>query len=146
MSVAIDLLSGLPFNKFLGLTVVRADETGGEVHLPSRPELENHIQSQHAGALFTVAEAASGAAILGAFGHKLAEMTPLAREATIAYTKVARGPIVAKAHVAAPPADVLAQLTAAEKGVNVDVKVGLTDGANVEVGSVTVKWYLRKHV
>ena len=146
MSVGVDLLSNLPFNKHLGLTVVRADASGGEVHLPDRVELQNHIQSQHAGALFTVGEAASGAAVLGAFGHKLAEMTPLAREATIAYTKVARGPITAKASVVASPEEVLAELARAEKGVNVDVRVSLTDGSHVECAVVNVKWYLRKHV
>lgn len=146
MSVAIELLSNLPFNKHLGLSVVRADASGGEVHMPDRTELQNHIQSQHAGALFTVGEAASGAAVLGAFGHKLAEMTPLAREASISYLKVARGAMVAKANVEGSPEEVLAELERAEKGVNVEVRVNISDASNAVCATVTVKWYLRKHV
>ena len=68
---------------------------GGGDRLPDRAELTNHVGSQHAGALFTVAEAASGAAFLGAFADRLAEVTPLARSAEISYEKIAKGPIEA---------------------------------------------------
>ena len=41
--------------------------------------LHNHVGSQHAGALFSAGEAASGAAFVGAFAERMGEITPLAR-------------------------------------------------------------------
>ena len=67
--------------------------------LPERAELTNHVGSQHAGALFTVAETASGAAFVGAFAERLGEVTPLARSAEISYEKIAKGPIEASARL-----------------------------------------------
>src|SRR5690242_14257488 len=87
----------VPFAAFLGLDITRIGEGEAVVILPERAELTNHVGSQHAGALFTVAEAASGAAFLGAFAERLADVTPLARNAEISYEKIAKGPIEATA-------------------------------------------------
>ena len=75
----------VPFAGFLGLEFIEVEEGRAVVRLPERVELGNHVGSQHAGALFTVAEAASGGAFVGAFAEKLGEVTPLARSAQISY-------------------------------------------------------------
>ena len=62
---------------------------------PSDDRLHNHVGSQHAGALFSAGEAASGAAFVGAFAERMGEITPLARTAEISYLKLAKGPITA---------------------------------------------------
>ena len=64
----------------------------------------NHVQSQHAGALFTAGEAASGGAFVGGFAERMAEITPLAEKAEIQYRKVARGDITARATLSADSA------------------------------------------
>jgi acyl-coenzyme A thioesterase PaaI-like protein len=87
----------VPFNRYLGLEILDAGAGTGSVKLPEGPHLLNHVGSQHAAALFAVAEAASGAAMAGAFADLMAQATPLARSAQISYLKPARGPIIATA-------------------------------------------------
>src|SRR3712207_7474748 len=60
-------------------SVVEVAPGRGVVRLPDRDELRNHVGSQHAGALFSAGEAASGAAFVGAFAERLGELTPPAQ-------------------------------------------------------------------
>src|SRR5664279_2046977 len=92
-------------------------EVAGEatVRLPRRQELTNHVGSQHAGALFTLAETASGAAFVGAFAVRMGEVTPLARSAEIDYLKIASGAITASAKLGVDAAEALAILDAEGK-------------------------------
>lgn len=138
------LLASLPFNRHLGIEVLEVADGRGATRLPDRPEHGNHIGTQHAGALFTVAEAASGAAVLGAFADHMAELTPLARTADIAYLKIAKGPITATATLVESKADVLAAFRSAGKA-DCSVKVTLTDEAGVKVSEVNVRWALRQN-
>jgi acyl-coenzyme A thioesterase PaaI-like protein len=90
-AVRAGLEQAIPFNGHLGLEVVAVSEGSGSVRLPDDPNLLNHVGSQHAGALFTAGEAASGAAFVGAFLERMGEITPLAKSASIDYRKVAKG-------------------------------------------------------
>ena len=67
----------------------------GSCGCPRRTTSHNHVGSQHAGALFSAGEAASGGAFVGAFAEHMGAITPLARSAQIAYLKLAKGPITA---------------------------------------------------
>ena len=107
----------VPFAAFLGLEFTRSARARRSCGLPERPELTNHVGSQHAGALFTAAEAASGGAFVGAFAERLGEVTPLARSAEISYEKIAKGPIDATAKLGVAAADALAALDAEGKVV-----------------------------
>ena len=51
------------------------------MRLPEQPAYFNHVGGPHAGAMFTLAESASGALVLANFGDRLADATPLAVEA-----------------------------------------------------------------
>lgn len=66
-AVAAGLNQAIPFNGHVGLETVTVAPDHGVVRLPDEPQLHNHVGSQHAGALFTAGEAASGAAFVGAF-------------------------------------------------------------------------------
>src|SRR5918996_1103660 len=96
-AIAKGMSIAVPFVGHLGIEIVEVGPGEAIVRLPSRPELTNHVGSQHAGALFTAAETASGAAFVGAFAERLGEVTPLARRAEISYEKIAKGPIKARA-------------------------------------------------
>ena len=138
------LLEGLPFTSFIGVKVPEVKDGAASAVLPDRAEVKNHVGTQHAGALFTCGETAAGAAIAGAFGHLLRELTPLAKGATIEYVKPATGPITAHATMVESKADVLA---AYEKDgrATCDVSVSLQNEAGVEVVKMTVTWFLRKN-
>ena len=87
--------AAIPYNRHLGLEVAEVGEGRGVITLPDDDRLHNHVGSQHAGALFSAGEAASGAAFMGAFAEHLGDITPLARSAEISYLKLAKGPITA---------------------------------------------------
>ena len=141
-AIAAGMTKAVPFAGFLGLEIASIGEGESAVVLPERQELTNHVGSQHAGALFTAAEAASGAAFLGAFVERLADVTPLARSAEISYEKIARGPIEARAKLGVPAEEALATLDAEGKVV-FPCEIVLTDSDGRQVATATVDWHVR---
>ena len=147
MDVDFDLIAksmppAVPYIGHMGIEVTAMEEGAATALLPDRPELKNHVGSQHAGALFGVAETASGAAFVGAFAVRMGDVTPLARSAQISYRKVARGPIEAKAKLGTPVPEALATLDA-EGRVDFSVEVEMTDAAGLVVATATVDWNVR---
>ena len=138
------LTAAIPYNGHLGLEVVDVGPGRGVVRLPDDERLRNHVGTQHAGGLFSAAEAASGAAFVGAFAEKLGEITPLARSASIQYVALARGPITATATLEEDATALLERLGADGK-VQFPVQVELTDEQDATVATVTVDWHVRRN-
>lgn len=136
------LQTAIPYNQHLGLEILEIAPAHGVVRLPDTETLRNHVGSQHAGALFSLGEAASGAAFVGAFAARLAELTPLAERAEIAYRKIALGAITATATLGTPAEDVDAALDA-EGRARFPVGVELVNGAGDAVAEMTVHWFVR---
>jgi acyl-coenzyme A thioesterase PaaI-like protein len=141
-AIAQGMTQAVPFAAFLNLDITSVAAGEAVVVLPERAELTNHVGSQHAGALFTVAEAASGAAFVGAFAERMGEVTPLARRAEISYEKIAKGPIEAKARLGVPAAEALATLDDEGK-VEFPCEIELVDGDGTRVATATVGWHVR---
>jgi acyl-coenzyme A thioesterase PaaI-like protein len=141
-AIAQGMSQAVPFAGFLGLEITSVAAGEAVAVLPERAELTNHVGSQHAGALFTVAEAASGAAFVGAFAERMGDVTPLARGAEISYEKIAKGPIEASARLGVPAAEALATLDAEGKVV-FPCEIELTDGSGQRVATATVQWHVR---
>ena len=140
--VAKGMAIAVPYIAHMGIEVTSMSEGEATAVLPDRPELHNHVGSQHAGALFGVAETASGAAFVGGFAARMGDVTPLARSAQIAYAKVARGPIEAKAKLGTPAAEARATLDA-DGRVDFSVEVEMTDAEGDTVATATVDWNVR---
>jgi uncharacterized protein (TIGR00369 family) len=139
------MLAGVvPFNRHLGIEITDLEAGRASATLPEAPHLLNHVGTQHAAALFAVAEAASGAAVAGALAHVITSVTPLARSAQIAYLKPARGPITATARIDGDTTEVRARLDSAGK-TDFSVLVDLLDAQAVKVAELTVAWYVRKN-
>ena len=141
-AIAAGMTQAIPFAGFLGVKVTSMAEGEAVALLPERDELKNHVGSQHAGALFSVAETASGAAFVSAFAERMGDLTPLARSADIAYEKIARGPIEAAATLGMPKDEALATLDRAGK-VEFPCEVSLTDAEGIRVATATVRWHVR---
>jgi len=141
-AIAKGMAMAVPYIGHTGIEVTEMSEGAATAVLPDRPELHNHVGSQHAGALFGVAEVASGAAFVGAFAVRMGEVTPLARSAEIAYVKVARGRVEAKAKLGVPAAEALATLDR-DGRVDFSVEVELADGEGDVVATATVDWNVR---
>lgn len=105
----------VPMVGTLGIQFLELDPGRVVLRLPDDPRYHNHIGGPHAGAMFTLAETATGALVLGNFGMHLDRAVPLAVDASIRYQKVAMGPLYAEAIMADSPASILAQLDAGER-------------------------------
>ena len=141
-AIAAGMTEAIPFAGLLGVKVTSLVEGEAVALLPERQELTNHVGSQHAGALFTVAETASGAAFVGAFAERMGDVTPLARGADIAYEKIAKGPIEATATLGMPKDEALATLDRDGK-VEFPCEVVLSDADGTRVATATVGWHVR---
>ena len=141
-AIAAGMTQAVPFAGFLGVEVTSLTEGEATAVLPERDELKNHVGSQHAGALFSVAETASGAAFVGAFAERMGDVTPLARQAEIAYEKIAKGPIEARATLGMPKDEALATLDREGK-VEFPCEVVLSDADGNRVATATVGWHVR---
>jgi acyl-coenzyme A thioesterase PaaI-like protein len=142
-AVAAGLSQAIPLNVHLGLETITVAADHGVVRLPDDERLRNHVGSQHAGALFSAGEAASGAAFVGAFLDIMGEITPLAESAEISYRKLAKGEITATAHFGEDGETLRATLDA-EGRVRFPIEVQLTDAAGVVVAEMIVRWYVRR--
>ncbi len=141
-AIAKGMAMAVPFAGFLGLEITEVGPGEATVVLPRRQELNNHVGSQHAGALFTAAETASGAAFVGAFAVRMGDVTPLARRAEIDFVKIASGRITAHARLGIEAAAALETLDAEGK-VEFPCEVELTDSAGERVATATVDWHVR---
>jgi len=141
-AIRAGLQSAIPYNTHLGLEIVEIAPARGVVRLPDTETLRNHVGSQHAGALFSLGEAASGAAFVGAFATRLADLVPLAERAEIAYRRVALGTITATATLGTPTEVVVEQLES-DGRARFPVEVELVNGAGDVVTEMTVHWYVR---
>jgi acyl-coenzyme A thioesterase PaaI-like protein len=138
------LQAAIPYNNHVGLEYLDVADGTGVVRLPDSDALKNHVGSQHAGALFSAGEAASGGAFVGAFAERMATITPLARSAEIRYLKLARGEITATGRLAAGAGELLAELDS-DGRVEFPVEVEMTDADGNTVAEMTVRWHVRKN-
>ncbi|MBB5514750.1 uncharacterized protein (TIGR00369 family) [Rubricella aquisinus] len=137
------LNKNLPFAQHAGITLSELGDGTGVAVLPQSKTSVNHIGTQHAGALFTVGETASGAALAGLFPTKILSLRPVTKEARIQYLKIAKGTITATAHCVGDPDDLRKKLKEEGRAV-FDITVSMTDEAGVEVATLTVTWDVRK--
>ena len=135
--------AAVPFNRHLGLELQEVAPGRAVVRLPDEQHLDNHVATRHAGALFTAGEAASGGAFVGVFAERLGELRPLVRDASIAYTKPARGTIMATATLDRPAEDLLAAVET-DGAVDFPIEVSLTDEGGDVVARMSVSWNVKK--
>jgi|LauGreDrversion4_1035100.scaffolds.fasta_scaffold01100_4 acyl-coenzyme A thioesterase PaaI-like protein len=91
----MDLLQ-LPFNHLIG--VKAADKAPYLLMLPSLNHYQNHLQSVHAGALFTLAEGTAAQFLLNTFTD-IQNIIPVVRKAEVKFSKQAIGAIYGKAQL-----------------------------------------------
>ncbi|WP_433887772.1 DUF4442 domain-containing protein [Streptomyces sp. CA-111067] len=141
-SLADMLKSTVPMTRTLNLEYTEITTERAVVLLPDQPEYRNHVGGPHAGAMFTLAESASGAVVLAAFGDQMGRAVPLPVRAELGWMKLAKGPVTATAELGRPVAEVIAELDAGRRPeFPVEVAVRREDGA--ETSHLTIVWTLR---
>ncbi|THA31347.1 DUF4442 domain-containing protein [Streptomyces sp. A1277] len=136
------LAATVPMVRTLNLEFLESTADRAVVRMPDQADYHNHVGGPHAGAMFTLAESASGAIVIAAFGDQLSRAVPLAVSAEIGYKKLAMGEVTATATLGRPAAEVVAELDAGERPeFPVSVQIQRADGA--VTGEMTVVWTLR---
>lgn len=133
--------SSVPFAKHVGVEIERIESGRATARLPFRAEGLNHLGTQHAAALFTLGEAASGAAMAGTFAPILLEIRPVAAQASIRFLAVAKGPVRADAVVTGDAKELVDAVKAGGK-TQFPVVVTLTGEDQSKVGEMTVDWHV----
>ncbi|MCX5433209.1 DUF4442 domain-containing protein [Streptomyces sp. NBC_00257] len=136
------LVATVPMARTLNLEFLETTAERAVVRLPDQAEYHNHIGGPHAGAMFTLAESASGAIVIAAFGDQMSRAVPLAVKAEIGYKKLAKGVVTATATLGRPVAEVIAELDEGKRPeFPVAIEIQRADGA--VTGEMTVVWTLR---
>lgn len=133
--------AGVPFVNTIGITVTDINLGTAEATLAVKPELSNHLGTLHAGAMFTLAETASGAAMMGALGTKAFELRAVAATSDISYKKLAKGLITAVAKTSIPASEINQTLESDGK-VRFAVNVELMNEEKEIVALVNVDWHI----
>ncbi|MCX4398169.1 MULTISPECIES: DUF4442 domain-containing protein [unclassified Streptomyces] len=142
MTVGEMLVATVPMARTLNLEFLETTAERAVVRLPDQAEYHNHIGGPHAGAMFTLAESASGAIVIAAFGDQMSRAVPLAVKAEIGYKKLAKGVVTATATLGRPVAEVVAELDEGKRPeFPVAIEIQRADGA--VTGEMTVVWTLR---
>ncbi|MFF0753968.1 DUF4442 domain-containing protein [Streptomyces sp. NPDC004267] len=142
MSVGEMLAATVPMARTLHLEFLETTPERAVVRLPDQADYHNHVGGPHAGAMFTLAESASGAIVLAAFGDQLGRAVPLAVKAEIGYKKLAMGVVTATATLGRPAAEVVAELDAGQRP-EFPVRIDITREDGAVTGEMTVVWTLR---
>lgn len=133
--------TAVPFANHVGVKLLDVGDGVASAELAQRPEVSNHIHSMHAGAMFTLGEAASGAAMAGALAPVILGMRPVAATGQIAFKKVAKGTLTAHAKTSKDAAHLMQALKDDGK-VAFDVSVDIRDALGETVVEMTVNWYV----
>jgi uncharacterized protein (TIGR00369 family) len=141
--IKAQMISSVPFAAHTGVELLELSQARGVARLIQRREVSNHVKTIHAGALFTLAEAASGAAMAGIFAEHILSIRPVVSDARISYLKSARGEVTATATALAPAPELLAKLSS-EGSAIFDVQVGITDANSTTVATFVATWNVKK--
>ncbi|MFF3958893.1 DUF4442 domain-containing protein [Streptomyces sp. NPDC001890] len=142
MTVGEMLVATVPMARTLNLEFLETTAERAVVRLPDQAEYHNHIGGPHAGAMFTLAESASGAIVIAAFGDQMSRAVPLAVKAEIGYKKLAKGVVTATATLGRPVAEVIAELDEGKRP-EFPVTIGIQRADGAVTGEMTVVWTLR---
>lgn len=135
------LTAMIPFIGTVGITIDHIGKGTAVASLPARPQVNNHLGTAHAGAVYTLGESASGGAVLSLFADLMPGVFVALKEATVRHSKAAAGDVLAQATVVGDPAEIRAAYEATGK-VDFVVTVKLTvDGA--ETGENSYTWAVR---
>ena len=135
------VLARIPYLGVHQLEVERSDHEEVRIGMKRTEALSNHVGIFHAGALFTVAETATGVAAWGVVPDDAAYV--LLRGAEIHYTRRAEGDVVAVARVADGAASAARDAFAASSRADAAVEVTVLDSSGETVFRGTFDYALR---
>lgn len=130
----------IPFVKKVGLT----RNADGYLTLPMDISNENHIQTVHASAQFTLAETTSGEALQRLFPHLVEHVVPILRGSEIKFKKPATGCIYGMAYIDDAAKEKFEQQLVTKGRASIHVDVEIKDTNAVLTCSGRFEWFVQK--
>ena len=128
----------IPFAKFVGI-----EESEEGVSLSYKKELNNHLETLHAGAQYTLAETASGLLLQELFPELVGKVLPILRESNIKYKKPASKKIKALAKVDDAKKEKFSEQFLKKGRALLEVSVALSDADNGMVALASFVWFVQ---
>lgn len=143
--IAETIADTVPLVRTMGLAFGEVRPGYGEVFLSGeRTDLYNHLGGPHAGALFTLAETASGAAVLSLFLDLMGKGGLVVPERVeVHFGRLAKGDVRAVARLE-QDADGLIATVERDGRARFPVKVELRNRDGETVSELTFHWYVRR--
>lgn len=132
----------VPLVATLGLEYAEVSENRAVVVLRDQAPYRNHVGGPHAAAMFAVAESATGAVALAAFGDLMDRAVLLPKSASMEFLTIARGDLTATAYI---DADVAAAREQFESGSRpeFDIVADIANDEGVATGRMRAVWTLK---
>jgi acyl-coenzyme A thioesterase PaaI-like protein len=131
----------LPFNQFIGLKI--SDKNDYLLMLDSRNEYRNHLDTVHASALFSLAEATSGHYLISEFSGQT-DIVPLVRKVEVTYRKPTESAVYSKAKFLETQKDEVLEILAQKGRVMLKVEVSLFDQDNTLIMKALFEWFVSR--
>lgn len=129
-------ITSVAFIAQVGITKDRA----GRLTLDCDDSVKSHVQTIHSGALFTLAEAASGEALRVRFSALADQVVPVIRDAEITYRQPATSAVTAYPSISDDAIRTFERRFARKGRATIEVEVEVTDQRGVVVCSGRFKW------
>jgi acyl-coenzyme A thioesterase PaaI-like protein len=141
------VLQAVPYNQRFDMKLGLIQENELELILCEHAEYKNHVGTVHAGAQFSLADAASGAMVANAFLDLFSlGITPLVSQSTANYKKAAYGNLHAKATIERAEQERVRQEIQTANKSHVVVQIILSDEQEAIVSEMSFKWVFLKQV
>ena len=135
------ILDAIPYVAHHRARVLEAEAGTVRVCVPMTPQVQNYVGTMHAGALFTAAETAAGAAAFAVVPGGKA--VGLLRQATVHYTRRAQGDVTATASIENDSATAARERFRENGKADIPIAVVLTDSDENTVFRGTFDYALR---
>ena len=132
----------VPMVATLGLEYVEVAVDRTVVVLRDQPAYRNHVGGPHAAAMFAVAESATGAVAIAAFGDMMDRAVLLPTTATMDYIAIARGDLTATAWLEGDAEAARAQFDAGTRP-EFDIVCEIADADGTITGRFRARWTLK---
>lgn len=140
--VGVMMTQLVPMVRTLELEFADVSSTRAVVLLRDRPEYRNHVGGPHAAVMFAVAETATGAIALAAFGDLLDRAAPVPMSTSYEFVSVATGDLTATATVVDDLEQARRQFEAGSRPeFDIIAEVAMADGT--VTGRFRARWTLK---
>ena len=130
----------IPFVETVGIQ----RNTDGELEMPFHTGVQNHLETIHASAQFTLAETASGEILQKSFPDLVDKVVPVLRESQIKFKKPAHKKIVAYPSVTAEAISKFDEQISKKGRALISVEVQVRDVEGQVTCTGIFKWFVQK--